>query len=156
MSLIKVKTTLRNLNISKRMQKRLSKKGEDDLLDVLIDGGNDIRNTAIAGMQSSPPTGKLYTGGGRSAPHRASSPGEFPRVDTGDLLRSIIVEDRINEIEVGSIITDPPYPQWLEDGTDIMEPRPWLAPAITAHEDDIRARAGGALDNVVRGFGRGL
>jgi len=111
--------------------------------------GIDIRNDSIRSMRKtlrvtrykaglSRRKGKAVTfnwmRGGKV--HIPSSPGNPPAVDTGDLVRSIKVDTRQGmvltdfEVEVGSNISKPPYPRWLEEGTKRMKPRPWLWPAV--------------------------
>lgn len=68
-------------------------------------------------------------GGGR--PHQPSRPGQPPRVDTG-LLRSSItheVESDLFSVEA-RVGTNVKYGLFLEIGTEKMEPRPWLRPAL--------------------------
>lgn len=73
------------------------------------------------------PFGKLYPVKLRNKPHRASAPGQAPATDTGELIASIIVDNRRNSIEVGATAK---YAPWLEDGTRGMESRPFLEPAL--------------------------
>jgi hypothetical protein len=40
---------------------------------------------------------------------------------------------------VGSVITNPPYPRWLEDGTSKMAPRPWLLPSLDKAREQIKS-----------------
>jgi HK97 gp10 family phage protein len=63
--------------------------------------------------------------------HLASSPGEPPAVDTGDLKKSVHHEviQRGDEV-VGFVGSDLPYALPLETGTKNMEPRPFLRPAL--------------------------
>ena len=121
----------------------------------LVIGANEIRNRIINSMDTTPKTGYTYrwracnpgeapdyfvTIKGRRIPvkerwkpHIASSPGNPPAVDTGNLKQSIIMDARLpGEVEVGSTITEPPYPVYLEKGTSQMAARPWLQPAIDA------------------------
>lgn len=100
--------------------------------------GIDIRNNAIRSMRKTPKTGRKYRSTKqRGIYHTASSPGYPPAVDTGDLIRSIVMDVRGSqitdfEVEVGSNITNPKnrYPRWLEEGTKFMDARPWLEPAV--------------------------
>lgn len=67
--------------------------------------------------------------------HHPSLPGNAPAVDTGLLRQSVthsIDVSRKGEVTgyVGSVITDPPYPLYLEFGTSKMKPRPWLSTAV--------------------------
>ena len=130
---------------SKRIQRLVLKDARRGILKELIIGANNIRNEAILSMKNSPPTGKRYKRGSKW--HIASSPGNPPRVDTGNLIGSIIMDARHNEVEVGSIITDPPYPIYLEEGTDKMAPRPWLEPAFDKNKGKIQR---GVLQAVIR------
>lgn len=62
--------------------------------------------------------------------HRASAPGEFPAVDTGNLVGSW----KIIKSDLGmtaKIFTDVPYAKFLDDGTSKMKPRPMIKPTAT-------------------------
>lgn len=113
-----------------------------DITRELALGANQIRNTIILSMRNTPQTGKIYKRGKKQ--HIASSPGNPPAIDSGDLLKSILFDVRDMEVEVGSIIDVPPYPTYLEEGTSKMKARPWLAPAVEKHEKEI-------IDNVGHG-----
>lgn len=145
--------------LGKRAKRLLSDRAASRAMEVLVAGANDIRNDAILGMRDSPATGKLYfryyrnvktkKGSKKKAVfHRASQPGFPPRPDTGGLLRSIIVDARFTEVEVGSIITNPAYPKWLEEGTKNMDARPWLWPAQTKNVPRIKAAMTRALREI--------
>jgi len=74
--------------------------------------------------------------------HHPSVPGDAPAPDMGTLMRSVtfnIVKDGESKVTgyVGSVILDPPYPVYLENGTSKMLPRPWLAPAVDENRDAI-------------------
>lgn len=62
----------------------------------------------------------------RSITHIASAAGEPPAPDTGNLLNSVVEDIRTLEGEVGVTAA---YGGFLEEGTDTIEPRPWLAPS---------------------------
>lgn len=128
--------------LSKKAQKALKYRAFDRAMDLLVIHANEIRNDIILSMRNSPQTGKAYFRGrtkkGKPKFHRASSPGFPPRPDSGDLLRSIITDVRFTEVEVGSIITNPAYPKFLEEGTSRMEARPWLEPAKKRGEPRLR------------------
>ncbi len=91
----------------------------------LVQGANNIRNKMINRMRRTPKTGKRYKRGKRW--HIASSPGNAPAVDTGQLIRSIVMDERIDEIEVG-VKSGAPYAIYLED-PDVLN-RPSLTPAV--------------------------
>jgi len=101
-------------------------------MDVLQEHALMFRNEVVLSMRNSP--AKLYKVGtnkrGKGAYRRASQEMFPPRPNTGDLIRSIVMDVRHAEVEVGSNITKPAYPYFLEHGTRRMAPRPWLEPAI--------------------------
>ena len=78
-------------------------------------------------IQGSPATGRAYKR--RSITHIASSPGNAPRTDTGQLVRNITVKrDGFLNYTVGSR-KGAPHGFWLEFGTRFIAKRPWLTPA---------------------------
>lgn len=86
------------------------------------------QGNAIKSIQTTTPTGRTYKR--RSVVHQASSAGEFPKTDTGQLVRNIIVsKDGILNYSVGSR-RGAPHGLWLEYGTRNMSPRPWLKPTF--------------------------
>lgn len=101
----------------------------------LVRGAVNIRNAILKSMRDTPKTGRHYRRGKKT--HVASSPGNPPAIDSGDLIKSVIFDVRPMEIEVGSIISIPPYPRYLEEGTEKMEARPWLGPAVEKHTEEI-------------------
>lgn len=106
------------------------------VMDELTSGAIEIRNEIVMSMRNSPAAGKRYRIGtnkrGKGVYHRASAPGNPPRPNSGDLIRSIVMDVRWIEVEVGSDITKPAYPAILEKGSPKtgLLPRPWLKPAV--------------------------
>jgi len=102
-----------------------------DLLDTVSDelyiGANDIRTRIIKGMQKTEKAPWFYLR--RKKPnqkkHYPSAPGQFPAIDSGELISRVVADNRDSEIEVG-IEAGAPYAVFLEEGTDKMEPRPFL------------------------------
>jgi len=74
--------------------------------------------------------------GRRYGKHQASAPGEAPATNTGRLIQSIAwqVLNQGLTVEIGSPLD---YASYLEDGTQRMDPRPWLKPAYDQHVDVI-------------------
>jgi hypothetical protein len=73
-----------------------------------------------------------------------SSPGEFPKKLTGQLQRSITwtVTQKPLTLTVGSNLAG--YPKYLQLGTTLMSPRPWLTLGFDKTQDEIgRIIAGG-------------
>lgn len=72
--------------------------------------------------------------------HHPSLPYNAPAPDTGTLLQSIThsiekTENGKYKGEVGSILSNPDYPRFLEYGTSKMKPRPWLSTAVMKCQD---------------------
>lgn len=145
--------------LSKRAQRKLGRRTIERGMQILDEGAVNIRNSIIQGMRSSPSTGMLYyrRRGKKGKPiyHRASSPGNYPRVDGGGLVSSISIDRNTNTIEVGSRITKPAYPEWLEKGTDKMEARPWLQPSADPEKARIKKRMSMVLRRSAADFVRG-
>jgi HK97 gp10 family phage protein len=64
---------------------------------------------------------------------------EYHNLKTGTYRRSVQQQYQAKGgvLLVGTDVTDPPYPWWLEIGTSKMAARPALTPAFEESEDDI-------------------
>lgn len=136
--------------LGQKLQRKLGARAQDRVMAELVAGAMEIRNDIVVGMRNSP-EGKAYFRGFRyrknkkgesvrkAVFHRASRPGFPPRPDSGRLINSILMDVRFAEVEVGSTVTNPAYPKWLEHGTDRMAARPWLWPAVTGQMPRIKA-----------------
>ncbi len=102
----------------------------EDSEDILIDGVTKIKNDIIKSMQNTKRRHFAYTVKREGKEHWPSAPNNPPAIDSGDLLKSIQIDVRNMEVEIGSDITKPPYPLYLEFGTKRMTKRPWLNPAV--------------------------
>lgn len=102
----------------------------EDSEDILIDGVTRIKNDIIKSMQNTKRRHFAYTVKRGGKEHWPSAPNNPPAIDSGDLLKSIQIDVRNMEVEIGSDITKPPYPMYLEFGTKRMTKRPWLNPAV--------------------------
>ncbi len=122
----------------------------DSVTRELAIGANDIRNTIITSMRDTPKTGRTYRRGKSGKVHTASSPGNPPAIDYGELVRSIMFDVRDMEIEVGSM-GGAPYAVFLEEGTAKMEARPFLDPAVIQHKQAIIDRVGDVAFEVIKG-----
>ena len=131
----------------------------DEITRRLAIGANDIRNTIITAMVREPKTGRKYRRGKKI--HQASAPGEAPAVDYGELLRSIVFDVRKMEVEIGSE-GGAPYAEYLETGTfkvtgesitptALIEPRPFLNPAVEKHHKEIIDDIGEDSFNIIAG-----
>jgi hypothetical protein len=88
--------------------------------------------------------------------HHPSLPGYSPATDNGTMIRSITHD--VTDLgpygiigRVGSVLKDPPYPVYLENGTSNvdgsvkMEPRPWLLPSLDNNKEKIESMIEGAV-----------
>lgn len=78
---------------------------------------NDVRNEIIVRMERTQKAPWSYKRTKSGKVHHPSLPGFPPAKDSGDYVASIQPDDRWPDVEVGSLITDPPYPEYLERGT---------------------------------------
>jgi len=94
-----------------------------------VAGAELVRGEAIKSIQATSGGEQVtrYRKGGKPYAHTASAPGDAPNTDTGRLVSSILVDVKPFGIFVGSTLQ---YAGHLEFGTSIMEPRPWLNPAL--------------------------
>lgn len=127
----------------------------------------DVQRTAVRSIQRAG-TGQVYdsilrtvdgrvvpvaprTGTNLSATHRASAPGEAPATDTGALASSVAVDLRRSSFRpVARVGTGLEYGAYLEFGTQAMDARPWLWPALKANRDAYRQRMSAVHDKAVR------
>lgn len=97
---------------------------EHDLEQLLFFMANNTRSYAIKIIQGGSRSGRLYKR--RSVTHRASSAGEPPKTDTGNLINNITVEKEGRLHYTAGSRKGAPYGRYLEYGTMNMQPRPWL------------------------------
>ena len=118
----------------------LTKDGARKIREEVIVGAQDIRNTMILSMRNTPKTGRVYRRQKGKKRHVASSPGNPPAKDYGELVRSITVRTRMKgDIQVGAE-SGAPYAMYLEKGTPKMAARPWAKPALDKNLPTIRKR----------------
>jgi len=119
----------------------------------LFDAGNEGRNTIIKSMQGTAKSSAGYKRGEKT--HFPSKPGHPPAIDSGDLIGSIFPEVGDMKLELGSIIQDPDYPKFLEEGTPRMDARPWLDPAWSEIEPGLIEDMGKVIPDIVDRIFRG-
>jgi len=98
-----------------------------------------VRSDAIRSIQSHQSKGVTYELSNPNRTHTASTAGNPPNTDTGELVRSIVaIKGPGPTAAVGTALRKG---FWLEFGTHGIDPRPWLHPAL---ERNIQ----GLIDNV--------
>jgi len=119
---------------------------------AVFEAGNDLRNSIIDSMREAK-TGITYTR--KSVSHTASASDEPPGIDLGNLVNSIqaIPSNKGLSISIGiNDISQAKYGEYLEFGTQNMEPRPWLQPAF----DFVAPKATKKIEKAVKSVLRGI
>lgn len=98
---------------------------QHDLTDEVIHGVQAIRRRAIQGMQNTKRASHFYMRGGKR--HFPSAPLNYPAIDSGRLIGSLLVDARPLEVHFGTPLK---YGLYLDEGTKRMKPRPWLAESV--------------------------
>lgn len=109
----------------------------------------NIRSHAVKSVQRGPKTGATYKKSSPKRTHRASAPGQAPATDTGRLVGSIKAEISGKTAEV---VADAQYAAWLEFGTQDMEARPFMVPAMEKERPAWERRLNGIVDKAARGI----
>lgn len=89
-----------------------------------------VRNEAISLVTNSPATGRVYRRRG-GVTHQASAPGEPPASDTGTLAGRIDTDYDYVQLR-GAVVARTNYSRHLEYGTQRMQPRPFMRPALSS------------------------
>jgi HK97 gp10 family phage protein len=103
-----------------------------------------VRNEAISLILNTEKTGRVYQRHG--VKHQASAPGEPFASDTGQAVNSLYTTYDFTELTGSVISNDPKFP-YLEFGTQKMEPRPSLRPALVNMQPTIAATIQAELEN---------
>lgn len=114
----------------------------DEVKQAIVNANNAtaqaVRTTAIRSVQRSPGSGKTYEKYNPRRTHRASSPGNAPRTDTGRLVGAIRAElaRKSSPVAKVGVTTAVEYGFWLEFGTMNIAPRPFMIPALEENMDN--------------------
>lgn len=109
----------------------------------IVRATEQARQEAISLIQNGEKSGRIYKH--RGIEHRASAPGEAPASDTGTLVNNIATSYDHNNL-TGTLSVNVVYGLMLEFGTEKMEPRPFLRPAIASVTANLDLRIAGALN----------
>lgn len=137
---------------SKELQQALKKFGanaEQALVDIVNGTAQNVRSNAVKAVQRGAKSGTTYQKYQPRRTHRASAPGQAPATDTGRLVGSITASINGKTAEVSASAE---YATFLEFGTQDMEARPFLFPALEKERPAWDRR----LSKVVEAAAKGL
>jgi hypothetical protein len=125
------------VEIKKNDFARLKKATPEAVNKALRAAAQEGVNIARQEMLDSPANGRLYMRGGKA--HRASSPGQSPRPDTGTLLNSLRWEEASKVVML--IIAAAEYAYDLEFGNGKIAARPFFGPMARQLENEVLPKA---------------
>tara|TARA_R100000388_G_scaffold92267_1_gene75111 strand:+ start:3752 stop:4177 length:426 start_codon:yes stop_codon:yes gene_type:complete len=123
--------------INKTRYKSVISQYTADIIALVGEAGNLVRNTAVESIQQGAKSGVVYEKYNPRRIHRASSAGEPPATDTGFLVNNISL--KIDTDGLGaSVESRADYSAFLEFGTSTMAARPFMQPALESNKAKIR------------------
>ena len=108
----------------------------------------DLDRYAKEKLQGGGRSGRTYARGKRGV-HQASAPGEFPKSDYGQLVKSLFFRVGADKL-TAYFGTKLAYGKHLELGTSRMAARPWMRPTLKANTDAITARIRAAVNEALK------
>lgn len=132
-----------NANLNKMGQLLIyesSKRIKTEVGTILLSEAIEARNDILKSIQQTPRRMDIfYSRQQGKKKHHPSKPDSPPAIDTGNMIKSIVFDSYDYKFIVGSIQTDPPYPEWLENPPvkAKYKKRPWLEPVIENREKEI-------------------
>lgn len=142
---------LRNAARLQRKLLALPRRYQRPVENALLAAAQDMSSFAIVKIQRNSGTGRRYKRGGRI--HIASSPGEYPNADFGELVRKMFAEKRGRLTAVWGNTAK--HALFLEIGTSRMAARPFMRPTLLALRDKIQARVRDAVRSALKAAARG-
>ena len=100
----------------------------------VVKSAETLREEALRLILNTPKSGRIYRRG--NVLHQASAPGEAPASDTGSLVSRLEVVPNEDEVSA-KLVANTQYAAFLEYGTEKMEPRPFMRPALAHMRDTI-------------------
>lgn len=120
-----------------------------EIAQIVNGTAQNIRTHAIKSVQRGTKSGLVYEKTSPKRTHKSSAPGEAPATDTGRLANSINAEIDGKKAE---IVADTEYAAWLEFGTQSIEPRPFMLPAMEKERPKWEARLNRIVDAAAKGI----
>jgi len=133
----------------RRALREFSINADREIAQIVNGTAQNIRTHAIKSVQRGTKSGTVYEKTSPNRTHRASAPGEAPATDTGLLANSIKAEIDGKKAE---IVADTEYAAWLEFGTQKMQPRPFMFPAMEKERPKWKARLNRIVDAAAKGI----
>lgn len=122
---------------------------DKELADVVRGTAQNIRTHAIKSIQRGTKSGIEYQKYSPRRTHRASAAGEAPATDTGRLANSIQADIQGKQ---ATVFTNLEYAPWLEFGTQKIEPRPFMVPAMKKERPKFEQRLSRIVDAAAKGI----
>ena len=120
-----------------------------ELAGIVRGTAQNIRTHAIKSIQRGTKSGIVYEKTSPKRTHTASAPGEAPATDTGRLANSIQADIQGKQ---ATVFTNTEYAPWLEFGTQDMEPRPFMFPAMEKERPKFQDRLNRVVDVAAKGI----
>jgi HK97 gp10 family phage protein len=133
----------------KRALREFGLQADKQIQDIVRGTAQNVRSHAIKAVQRGRKSGEVYEKYQPKRTHRASAPGQAPATDTGALVRSIQADIRGRSAEVAANVD---YAVYLEFGTQDMEPRPFLFPALEKERPAWDRRLQKIVDEAAKGI----
>jgi hypothetical protein len=109
-----------NFNVDVKIPKDLFLSDKEQL-DFVEDAAIEFVEKIRENIRNSKPNGKIYNG------HQASAAGQPPAIKTGRLINDIDIDRKGNRVLARF---NAPYAGYLEEGTNRIAPRPFVAPIL--------------------------
>jgi len=133
----------------KRALREFGLQADRQIQDIVRGTAQNVRSHAIKAVQRGRKSGEVYEKYQPKRTHRASAPGQAPATDTGALVRSIQADIRGRSAEVSANVD---YAVYLEFGTQDMEPRPFMFPALEKERPAWDRRLQRIVDEAAKGI----
>lgn len=133
----------------KRALREFGLQADNQIKQIVQGTAQNVRSHAIRSIQRGPKSGATYEKYQPNRVHRASAPGQAPATDTGRLAGSIQADIRGREAEVSA---NAEYAAFLEFGTQDMEARPFLFPALEKERPAWERRLQRIVDEAAKGI----
>jgi HK97 gp10 family phage protein len=129
--------------------KEFSINADKEIANIVNGTAQNVRTHALKSIQRGTKSGIEYQKSSPKRTHRASAAGEAPATDTGRLAGSIVaeVDGKTAEVSAGT-----EYAAWLEFGTQAIEPRPFLTPAVEKERPAWERRLNNLVDQAAKGI----